>query len=90
MIIVSVVICGYKLVFALWAAIVMLFFCCSVTIHCIPWLPCCVPPGGGHFGLFYRQAVAPSSAHCCKLAPGGSFGGARRWPLFLPLSLLFL
>jgi len=25
-----------------------------------------------------------------QLAPGGRFGGARRWPLFLPLSLIFM
>jgi len=62
-------------------------WCCFFAVLCWnfqkSWLFCFVPPGDGHFGLFYRQAVAPSSARCCKLAPGARVGGARRWPLFL-------
>jgi len=72
----------HALVFCSCAAIVIVP-CCSVLVDHILWLSCYVLPGGGHFDLFYRQAVAPSSAHCCKLAPGGCFGRARRWPLFL-------
>ena len=32
-----------------------------------------VPPGGGQFGLFYRQAMAPCRAPWFELAPGGHF-----------------
>jgi len=59
---VSVACCGYKLVFAVLGCHCSYFFFCSVLADHITLLPCCVPPGGGHFGLFYRQAVAPSSA----------------------------
>jgi len=62
-----------KLVFVVWTAIVMLFFCCFVLFDQNPWLACYVPLGGGQFGLFYRQAVAPCRAHWFELAPGGHF-----------------
>jgi len=49
------------------------YFLLFYTSSLQPLLSYFVPPGGGHFGLFYRQAVVPHKGHLFDLATGASF-----------------